>query len=100
MAEHWIDWADKIADEMMARANMQPERLEALRHEMAGALRAERARCITVLADARMGRRDSDLRSLIHEIREPGPPLCAECGQPKYMHPVSPDLQCAGYRES
>lgn len=39
------DWADTIADEMMARANGRPEQLEALRHELAAALRDERLRC-------------------------------------------------------
>ena len=39
------DWADTAADEMMARANMQPEKLEVLRYYVATALRAERARC-------------------------------------------------------
>lgn len=50
------DWADKLADEMMARANGKPERLEALRHEMAEALRNcqlhERIRCSRVAYDA------------------------------------------------
>lgn len=49
------DWADTAADEMMARANMQPEKLEVLRYYVAVALRAERARCKAVaLGEAKL----------------------------------------------
>lgn len=37
----WTDWADQAADEMMARVNGSEELLEALRHDLAAALRSE-----------------------------------------------------------
>lgn len=54
------DWADTIADEMIAKANMQPERLEVLRHEVAGALRAEREACAKI-AEAHMTEMGGDV---------------------------------------
>lgn len=46
------DWADTVADALMARANVADEPLETARHLLAGALRAEREACAKIAEDA------------------------------------------------